>query len=161
MEQVAVERFVASARAYCDFIENPQSPGMVEHLGKAAVLLAELYAAGLSLPDVEPGDDEETAGAVAVPDARWSGPPEFESYWTVFDPYVLEEPVSGSLPEDLQDVYRDVKEGLLVYELGSTAARREAIWLWRLHLATHWGDHAVDALRALQRAVNRARGLRA
>jgi aryl-alcohol dehydrogenase-like predicted oxidoreductase len=34
----------------------------------------------------------------------------------------------------------------------SAIPRREsaAVWEWRFHFDVHWGDHAVDALRALQ-----------
>lgn len=37
------------------------------------------------------------------------------------------------------------------------AARREAIWERRFHVDAHWGDHAIDALRALDRACNLSR----
>jgi hypothetical protein len=26
------------------------------------------------------------------------------------------------------------------------------VWEWRFHFDVHWGEHAVDALRALHRA---------
>jgi hypothetical protein len=33
--------------------------------------------------------------------------------------------------------------------------REAAIWEWRFHFEWHWGDHAIDALRALHRACLR------
>jgi len=72
-------------------------------------------------------------------------------YWEVFDPYVEEPPVKGSLSDDLLDVYRDVRRGLLLWDHNAPQA---AIWEWRFSFGVHWGNHAIDALRALHRAYN-------
>ncbi len=72
-------------------------------------------------------------------------------YWEVFDPYVNEPAVAGSLDDDVLDVYRDLHRGLDLWD--SAAPRAAAIWEWRFSFDMHWGDHAVDAIRALQRAV--------
>ena len=59
-----------------------------------------------------------------------------------------------SISDDVLDVYLDVGRGLLAYDAGDVDG---ATWSWRFHFDCHWGDHAVDALRALQRAcVNTA-----
>ena len=58
--------------------------------------------------------------------------------------------VCGSLSDDILDVYSDVAGGLAAFDAGLIA---DAVWHWRFTRETHWGDHAVDALRALQRAM--------
>ena len=69
-------------------------------------------------------------------------------YWTV-EPSIEKEPVElvGSLADDLADIYADVKPGLdLVAAGGSTSsAARE----WRFSFWSHWGTHAVEALRVV------------
>jgi hypothetical protein len=110
-----------------------------------------LYAAALSLPAVEPTDDAKPARSPEPP-SNWQGFEEFDTYWGVFDPYKLDEPVAGSLSDDLLDVYRDVRRGLALWESGHDAS---AIWEWRFSFESHWGDHAADALRALHRACGR------
>ena len=35
------------------------------------------------------------------------------------------------------------------------AGLSSAIWHWRYNFEVHWGDHAIDALRALHRTVRR------
>ena len=97
-------------------------------------------------PDVE---DE-----IEVP-ASWPGFGEFDHYREVFDPYdwTDDEPGVGSLTDDFLDIYRDVNRGLLPYDRGEHGS---AVWEWRFHFDIHWGDHAVDALRALKRACYRA-----
>jgi len=148
-----VIEFVERARAYCAFVESAGVFGSVERLRKAAVLLAELYAAGLQLPDVEPVDIDEKESKVEHPRLDLG---EAETYWEIFDPYELSEPVAGSLADDLGDVYVDVRRGLALYDTNTGDGRVNAIWDWRFNLHVHWGDHAVDALRALQRAIYRA-----
>jgi hypothetical protein len=107
--------------------------------------------AALSLPSVEPTDGAKPPRSCDPP-SNWQGFEEFESYWEVFDPYKLDQPVAGSLSDDLLDVYRDVRRGLALWESPHDAA---AIWEWRFSLESHWGDHAVDALRALHRSCGR------
>ncbi|PWA11191.1 hypothetical protein DCC39_09460 [Pueribacillus theae] len=58
----------------------------------------------------------------------------------------MEEPVEASLSDDLLDIYIDVKRGILLYE---NRKYREAIWEWKLNFQIHWGNHTVDAMRAL------------
>jgi hypothetical protein len=70
----------------------------------------------------------------------------------MFDPYELDQPVAGSLSDDLLDVYRDVRRGLALWESRRDA---DAVWEWKFHFDAHWGAHAVDALRALHRACGR------
>lgn len=74
-------------------------------------------------------------------------------YWEVFDPYEQDKPVTGALDDDLADIYRDLKEGLLVSSGIGAADIEEATWHWRFLFLTHWGDHLTDALRALHRVL--------
>ncbi|MDF2697718.1 MAG: hypothetical protein K0S65_6101, partial [Labilithrix sp.] len=78
-------------------------------------------------------------------------------YWEVFDPYQHEDLVAGSLSDDVLDTYRDVRRGFWFWEQNEVA---NAVWEWRFHFQSHWGDHAIDALRALHRACNGGTGLR-
>jgi len=66
----------------------------------------------------------------------------------VFDPTKDSEAISGSLADDIADIYRDLKKGL---ELKETYPRQPeaAIWQWRFGFYSHWGKHAMDALLAI------------
>jgi Domain of unknown function (DUF5063) len=94
------------------------------------------------------------AGASPERPVGWPGFHEKDIYWEVSDPYEASEPVCGSLTDDLLDVYADVRRGL---DLWDGSHQQAAIWEWRFHFDIHWGDHAVDALRALHRACNPVR----
>jgi hypothetical protein len=73
----------------------------------------------------------------------------FNYYSECFDPLILpaEEPVAADLADDLADIWRDVKGGLLLYDAGSP---QSAAWHWSTHYSFHWGHHATSALYALQ-----------
>jgi hypothetical protein len=64
----------------------------------------------------------------------------------VLDPFEFEEPVCGDLRDDLQDIYDDLRTGIREYEAGR---KNNAIWDWKFGVDNHWGQHAVDAIRAL------------
>lgn len=148
-----IAEFVEQVRRFCQFVEQAHTDPLSERLTKARVRLLELYRAGLSLPDVEPPDDVEADRRLEQPKA-WPGFEGFELYWEVFDPYEEDRPVGGSLSDDVLDVYRDVHRGLNLWE--QDVPKTAALWEWRFHRDIHWGDHAIDALRALHRACNRA-----
>jgi hypothetical protein len=146
-----VEYFAEGARQYCTFIETAHKYPITERLITFATLLAELYAAGLRLPDVEPTDDAASAKSSLQ---NWEGLGDLTLYWEVGDPYQWEAPVVGSLSDDLLEIYHDLKRGLAFLEQGGNA--NAAAWEWRSNFAKHWGEHAVDALRILHRAIRRA-----
>jgi hypothetical protein len=54
-------------------------------------------------------------------------------YWDVFDPFDHEDhqAVCGDLVDDLADIYKDIKRGLTVFDIGTLASRETASWeLW-------------------------------
>ena len=148
----SVDAMVICVRDFCAFVEGAHTLRLPQRLTAAREKLLALYTAAIKLPDVSPTDEDPPADTSNAP-SSWRGFDKFEIYWEMFDPYEHEEPVAGSLSDDLLDVYRDLKVGLALWELGATA---DALWDWRFSCETHWGDHAIDALRALHRACGRA-----
>ncbi|MBT2658888.1 DUF5063 domain-containing protein [Bacillus sp. ISL-18] len=43
-------------------------------------------------------------------------------------------------------MYKDVKEGIILYQKNYY---NEAVWGWKFSFESHWGSHAVDAMRAV------------
>lgn len=145
--------FVDQARHLCHFVETAHAQPLLSRLLGARQRLLELYRAAVMLPNVEPPDGID-AGPDPERPKNWLGFENFEVYSEVFDPYVNEAPVAGSLSDDLLDVYCDVRRGLDLWD--QDVPKAAAIWEWRFHFDTHWGDHAIDALRALHRACREA-----
>lgn len=76
------------------------------------------------------------------------------NYWAVFDPSEPvdsgEEPIYGDLADDLADIFGDVKPGLRAWATGNNAYMPSVVNGWKSPLfGSHWGVHAVSAMRAL------------
>ena len=71
---------------------------------------------------------------------------ERDSYWLEFDAAPEEMHMSGSLADDLTDIYFDLQHGL---ELLDGAWPQRAAQVWQTSYRLHWGQHLVDAERHL------------
>lgn len=143
----SVGAFAEIAQRYCSWAESPSGSPREEML-TARKLLAELHRAAIDLPDLGPGEDTEDA--ISADEwrsvrGRFQKLP-VDGYWDVFHPLEEEAPVFNTLPDDLSDIYRDLKEGLLLYTRGQIV---EAVWEWRFNFEIHWGAHLTGAQRAI------------
>lgn len=139
-----VTAFYDKATAFCAFMAG--NTNITEkHIERIIVMLMELYSAALDLPDMEPESTKP------IPNEE---KPEripfnlcFQSdYWEVFDPLLEDEPVCSNLADDLADISKDLELGISEYDSGKIG---NAVFEWKLGLNSHWGQHLVDALRAL------------
>jgi hypothetical protein len=71
---------------------------------------------------------------------------ERDSYWLEFDAAPEEMHMSGSLADDLTDIYFDLQHGL---QLMAQAWPHRAAQAWQSSYRMHWGQHLVDAERHL------------
>jgi hypothetical protein len=144
------------ARAYCAAIEAHAEAQPRELFEQLELLLAQLIAGVLRLPGVHrPGpappkrDFLTTWQPVIESLADWLG--EHRHYWAVFDPTTppKDEPTMGDLADDLTDIYCDLRRGLDAWDAADATTRLEIVWTWRFGYESHWGHHAVDALRTI------------
>ena len=144
------EEFVALVKEYCRWAESVPN-NETEELKTAIRLVANLYSKVLELPKNGCGEEINESG---ISNEKWKkifkrfGALPFNYYSEFFSPAKVaeEDPVTGDLADDLADIYRDLKEGLELYEEGHVT---EAIWEWSQRFNTHWGRHASSALHAL------------
>ena len=156
-----VSRFIDVAERYCSLLDSDPLPEREVLVRQAAALLPELYLGALELMQVPvPEHDLDEDQLVSHEDwhalfKRLGGVlGDFNYYWEVFDPYVDEDKLTSSLADDLSDVYRDVKEGLLKFRgVGVEADLGKAMDEWRESFRIHWGGHLVDAMRAIHRIL--------
>ena len=167
----AVASFRIVASRFISVIRDHDSYSAPELLHLVHPLLAELYASGFVLP-VKPesayDEDEDYEDDYVVPaadpvaleqhHARWRAVffalktqfgPRWDSYQIVFDSYAAqpEEPVTGSLADDLSDILLDLERGEQLWMQGELDA---AVWDWRFGFESHWGEHVTGALRAIR-----------
>jgi hypothetical protein len=72
-------------------------------------------------------------------------------YWHVFDPAKEDdiEPVCGDLLDDLGDIYKDLKNSLLLFDKGSPAEIESAVWTLKWSFDSHWGRHCINSIYAI------------
>ena len=137
------ESFVIVAVSFCDFIESCSTYNEKKTLMKFLRILSQLYAEALVLPIVEPKEEHLVDRDFPLPKVDFKN---HNVYTEMFNPYLDKMPVSGCLDDDILDIYRDIKSGLILYEQGK---HTEAIWEWKVGFEIHWGEHATSAIRAL------------
>ena len=147
-----LEKFEIAARQYCEWAESESGRGEEEMISAMKHLLKLMELAyDIGLPgdkDITDGDDPKVnAAQYRKIVSRFSNLP-FKNYSEIFDNTVVppEEPVVGDISDDLADVYRDLKEGLMSWDAGN---RGDAQFAWALGFRSHWGEHATSAIRAI------------
>jgi hypothetical protein len=167
-DTVSVSTFRSVAKQVIALVDDRDALSAPELLHRAHDLLPQLYVAGLRLPSkpakaYDESEDEANAPAVDAEQVarhherwqlvftalgeRWGS--RWDHYQEVFDPYAdpPEATVTGSLADDLSDIYLDLLEGA---ELWAASRQDEAVWEWRFGFETHWGEHVTGALRAIR-----------
>jgi hypothetical protein len=112
----------------------------------------DLYHGALLLLPL-PDPPEETNTQETVDEGEWkrvyelAGNLPVNYYSAISQPLVVpaDEPVVADLAEDTADVFRDLVEGLRLYDDGEYS---QAHWQWVFSMP-HWGEHATSAIRVL------------
>ncbi len=143
---------VETARNYCNLIDRVQ--GRNDWLAHLFQILPRLHAEvvvlhnegqGLIPPELADFDDRF---ALFTRLRAWLG--ERDMYWLEFDQPTDapsdDEHRTGSLADDLTDIYFELKRGL---NLLDAAGPDEVAHLWEVGFKNHWGQHLVDAERHL------------
>lgn len=146
------------ARQYCELIESLQE-GQRQALSELNAVLPRLHAAMTRV--VAAGEDH--AGDIVVDlDQRFElfshlrqllG--DLDPYWMEYDVTPDRQEMSGSLADDLTDIYCELKTGLQRLEGQQDA--RPTLGHWRSGFCKHWGQHVVDAERHLYALSSRDR----
>jgi hypothetical protein len=172
--QAAAREFLDVALRYRSAIDDRAGKSAEEFLLALYPILCELLFRASMLPEVwEEEDDADElpttrpTGAdpreVFLSSAAWQRL--FESlkallgrldlYWEVFDPGELstDDPMHGSLADDLADIYSDLGKGLEQVPDPPKSIPEQDIWNWRFTFYSHWGHHLLDTLRAIHAMI--------
>ena len=149
MSKDQAKEFYAQADEYCRFVaENVITADTIPSLMK---LLMTLYISAENLPETEPDTImplSEISEAVPIRFAEEIP----TTYWETFDPHADQDSVCGDLIDDISDIATDLIKGMEEYEAGRFG---NAVFEWKFGLNNHWGQHIVDALRALHALKSR------
>jgi Domain of unknown function (DUF5063) len=141
--------FFNVAQTFCSLVEeaaelSTEDFSTEDFAHRATVLLANLVALGTELPHMAADDAELETPEVKRP--SFGGIGNFDYYSAVLDPFELPDAAigCGSLADDFQDIYMDLKHSLLL----RSKSENEAVFHVKL-MYGHWVAHALGALRAL------------
>jgi len=151
-ERVQFQELVDVARQYCSLIDRV--PAATDWLAPMFSVLPRLHAAIACLRDPGGGD---LPPEIADLDDRFDmfsvlriSLGDRDLYWLEYDhpfePNMEGEHRTGSLADDLTDIYFELKRGLNMLE---AANQDEVAHVWELGFQQHWGQHLVDAERHL------------
>lgn len=157
--ETSLDDFALAARQFCDWAECKSSAGTARsEMLVARRHLSSLLVMAVNLPQFECAwrDSTLTHDDWTETFERFGVLP-VGYYGGVCDP--LEVPAGdtalGDLADDLADIWRDLKEGLLLFDKGE---RNAGGFSWQDSFDTHWGQHAADALAVIQFWLTQNRG---
>ena len=153
------QNFLKVARSFIELVENKEIKEK-EFYPKIHKKLTELYNAGLSLKSVElihssAKSEFKTLSTEELMSHNFNLISSLEKdcfYWKIFDPtYEKEnEPTQGWLVDDISDIYADLKEEIYKIDtIGTDESIEDGLWQLKFGFTTHWGNHCIDAIRAL------------
>ncbi len=148
--RIEIHAVLDAAREYCRLIETAEAADD-QWLQRLLELLPRLHA---TMAALGPANAERGEPMRADLDARFElftrlrqmlGPR--DAYWLQYDLAQDGQQMSGSLADDLTDIYCELKYGLTRLDLEQDPA--PTLDSWRLGYRVHWGQHRVDAERHL------------
>jgi len=147
--QTDTNELLAIARRYCGVIESLDD-GNRESLTQLNEILPRLHAAMTAVPSLEygvydPNVDLDQRFELFSRLHRLLG--DLDGYWMEYDVTPDRQEMSGSLADDLTDIYCELKNGLKRLDGSDDTGR--TLGRWRTGFCKHWGQHVVDAERHL------------
>ena len=157
MDTPAVRRYKEAVERYSALVRAHGDVSLGAFLRAAESALSALYGSAADLPEVSPATDqlpEQKAdrdqyrllqGSLAAQLGQ------YDAYREVFDPTDPEdpEPVQYLLSLDLVEILEDVEEGRRLVDPGVSISPADVLWEWRFDFTSHWGRHAVTALKVV------------
>lgn len=156
-----VIEFTAVANEYCRLLDDPGDMTGLKLLKIEQKLLPLLYYKTLMIPETEPVLEE--TGEKFVTEEDWgrvnhsilSLLGEANDFMEVFDERMndSEGPVAGSISENLSDIYQDLRNFLVAYNIGTTEIMNDALWECMENFRLYWGQKLVNTIRAVHYAL--------
>ena len=148
---IEIKRTIIS---FCKFIESQPELTGPPYLERLREHLELLYQAGRNLSWVDLKSDvhfqlfideveyQEILNRLSekLGDSRF--------YWRTFNPTEESDkhPICEDLVDDVGDIYKDLKNSILILERNTEESAENALWQIKFDFSSHWGDHCINAL---------------
>jgi hypothetical protein len=159
LNKSSTQNFLEAARQFIKLVENRKDKKELFYTSSHKAL-TNLYSAGLNLESVKLEYSNEDSNFKGVDKKNLieqnnnliSNLGMDSTYWEVFDPIYQEskEPTQGWLVDDFADIYSDLKEEIYkIDEVATDESIEDALWSLKHGFNHHWGNHCIDAIRAM------------
>lgn len=156
LERDTTQIFLTAARKIVELLEI-ENINKEDFFKRAHTALIDLYASGHRLEEIDlefQKEDADFKKNIFVEDKNIHQIADFgheAKYWKVFNPINknMHESMQGDLALDFDDIYYDLKAELEKMKIGTNEAVEDALWQMKFSFTMHWGNHCIDALRAL------------
>lgn len=154
-QDLAESRFAKSATDFCRMVEEYESfdgdgKTWLHRIGHIMLglqqLIQQLLPSSASEAEYSMLQDLEARFVLYQRLKSFLGP--FDDYWSEGDLEAGDGLKTGSLADDITDVYFDLKRGLSLYAAGPEQ-EAEALSLWTFSYRIHWEQHLRDATKQL------------
>ncbi len=152
-----VVEFATVAREYCAFLENVKTHNRKTFISASQKLLPLLYYKTSILPETEPIFDEGNEKFVTEDfyfDVQNNlkqllGP--HDDFLEIYDPRADEGEglYTASISEYLTDVWQDLKNFTMLYQLDKAEVMNDALWECRSNFQEYWGIRLANTIRAM------------
>lgn len=149
--------FLKETNNFFTLLEHNKPEDQLIFKTKLHLILSKIYSASFSIPDLElqfDNDFENDQFIIRNKDFTnqiMNKIGSCEWYYEVFDPYNLDDsdPMEHSLLDDIIDIYYELKIANIKIEKNIPEYIEDGIWDIIFGRNNHWGNHAVNAIRAL------------
>jgi len=151
-----VVEFAASANEYCKYLESTEDINGIEILKVMQRLLPFIYLRASLLPLLEPVLEETNEKTVTEFDwtrmhdsllSKMGNNDPFPVIVTAGDP--SDGLYTGSIAENLTDVYQDLKDFIVSYKSGNEGVMNDAVWEVLMNFEEFWGKKLLNVLSAI------------
>lgn len=151
-----VVEFAASANEYCKYLESTQDINGIEILKVMQRLLPFIYLRASLLPLLEPVLEETNEKTVTEFDwtrmhdnllSKMGNNDPFPVIVSAGDP--SDGLYTGSIAENLTDIYQDLKDFIVSYKSGKEEVMNDAVWEVLMNFEEFWGKKLLSVLSAI------------
>ncbi|MDM8004316.1 MAG: DUF5063 domain-containing protein [Bacteroidota bacterium] len=151
-----VVEFAASANEYCKYLESTQDISGIEIMKVMQRLLPFIYLRASLLPLLEPVLEETNEKTVTEFDwtrmhdsllSKMGNNDPFPVIVSAGDP--SDGLYTGSIAENLTDVYQDLKDFIVSYKSGKEEVMNDAVWEVLMNFEEFWGKKLLNVLSAI------------
>ena len=156
-----VVEFVAVANEFCKYVERANELTGDDLLKILQRILPLMYIKASLLPALQPYFEEDNEKFVT--EDQWERIKSLlsgkfgtaDDYLEIFDIKAAdaEGAIVASISENMADIYQDIKDFLLLYQIGNQEVMNDAVWECKLNFENYWGQKLVNSLRAIHNYI--------